>query len=102
MRCTLPPGQCMYATPTASFNYVLSGGKVQMQDERGTRAVEVPTGAHVDSPPVPWHEATNVGDTTLQFLVIEEKYQPMPASASRPSRRSRPNSLTRHQRPRRY
>jgi beta-alanine degradation protein BauB len=82
MRCTLPPGavHVRHSHP-ASFNYVLSGGKVQLQDEKGTRAAEVPTGAHVDSPPVPWHEATNVGDTTLQFLVIEEKYQPLPTAS---------------------
>jgi len=26
-------------------------------------------------PPTPWHEFANVGDTTIQFVVIEKKYQ---------------------------
>jgi hypothetical protein len=27
------------------------------------------------------HEVTNVGDTTLQFLVVEKKYQPVSATS---------------------
>jgi len=82
MRCTFPPGakHVRHSHP-ATFNYVLSGGKVQVQDENGTRVAERPTGGHVDSPPVPQHEVTNVGDTTLQFLVVEKKYQPVSATS---------------------
>src|SRR5262249_6007858 len=50
----------------------------QLQDEKGTRQVELSTGSHGDVPPVPWHELTNIGDTTLQFLIIEKKYQAGP------------------------
>jgi mannose-6-phosphate isomerase-like protein (cupin superfamily) len=57
------------------ISYVLSGGKAQIQDEKGTRQVEVGTGSYVDVPPVPWHEVTNTGNTTLQFLIVEKKYQ---------------------------
>jgi hypothetical protein len=28
---------------------------------------------------IPWHEITNIGDTTLGFLVVEKKYEPVPA-----------------------
>jgi len=82
MRCTFPPGakHVRHSHPSA-FNYVLSGGSVQVQDENGTRMAERPTGGHVDSPPVPWHEVTNVGDATLQFLVIEKKYLPVSATS---------------------
>jgi oxalate decarboxylase/phosphoglucose isomerase-like protein (cupin superfamily) len=31
----------------------------------------------MDSSPVPRHEVINIGDTTLQFLVVEKKYQPV-------------------------
>ena len=74
-RCTFPPGamHVRHSHP-ASVGYVLSGGKMQVQDEKGTRVVEVQTGAQGVNPPIPWHEVTNVGDTTLQFLVIEKKY----------------------------
>jgi len=82
MRCTFPPGakHVRHSHPGA-FNYVLGGGRVQVQDENGTRMAERPTGGYVDSPPVPWHEVTNVGDVTLQFLVIEKKYLPVSATS---------------------
>jgi len=87
MRCTFPPGakHVRHSHP-GTFNYVLSGGKVQVQDDNGTRMVERPTGGHVDSPPVPWHEVTNVGDSALQFLVIEKKYLPVSATSQDSSR----------------
>jgi quercetin dioxygenase-like cupin family protein len=38
MRCTFPPGaKHLRHSHPATFNYVLSGGKVQVQDENGTR-----------------------------------------------------------------
>jgi hypothetical protein len=46
------------------------------QDEKGTRKAELTTGTFAETPPIPWHELANVGDTTLQFIVIEKKYQP--------------------------
>ena len=55
--------------------YVLSGGKAQVQDEKGTRKIDLVTGAFVDAPPTPWHAVTNIGETTLQVLVVEKKYQ---------------------------
>src|SRR5215831_16749750 len=45
----------------------------------GTREVEIRTGSHVDAPPVRWHEVTNIGNTTLQFLNVEKKYRPAPS-----------------------
>ena len=78
-RCTFPPGSkhVRHSHP-AYISYVLSGGKAEVQDEKGTRQVEARTGSYADVPPVPWHELTNVGDTTLQYLVVERKYQPVP------------------------
>jgi mannose-6-phosphate isomerase-like protein (cupin superfamily) len=65
---------------------VLSGGKGQLQDDKGTRQVEVRTGSYIDSPPIPWHELTNIGDTTLQYLIIEKKYQPVPGTSEAASK----------------
>ena len=79
-RCSFPPGatHVCHSHPAYLF-YVLSGGKAQVQDEKGTRAVEIRTGSHVDAPPVPWHEVANIGNTTLQFLNVEKKYRPAPS-----------------------
>jgi quercetin dioxygenase-like cupin family protein len=78
-RCTLPPGavHVCHSHP-AYLSYVVSGGQGQVQDEKGTRKIDVVAGGFVDVPPTPWHEFANVGDTTLQFVVVEKKYQVAP------------------------
>jgi quercetin dioxygenase-like cupin family protein len=76
VRCTLPPGTAHVChSHPASISYILSGGKAEVRDERGTRRVELVTGSFTDRPPLQWHEVANVGETTLQFLVVEKKYQ---------------------------
>jgi quercetin dioxygenase-like cupin family protein len=78
-RCTFPPGAVhLRHSHPGSFRYVLSGGKNQVRDARGTRVSEAKAGAYGPSPPVAWHEVTNIGDTTLVYLVVEKKYQPVP------------------------
>ena len=78
MRCTFPPGAMHVCHSHPSyFTYVLSGGQLQMQDEKGTRKIDLVAGAFVDAPPIPWHQGTNVGETTVQGLIIEKKYQPV-------------------------
>jgi hypothetical protein len=54
------------------------GGTAELQDEKGTRKVDLATGAFTESPPVPWHDVANAGETTLQFLIVEKKYEPAP------------------------
>jgi len=82
-RCTFPSGAMHVCHSHPSYiSYVLSGGKAQIQDEKGARQVELCTGSHVDVPPVSWHELTNIGDTTLQFLIVEKKYQVGPPASS--------------------
>ena len=75
-RCTFPPGavHVCHSHPS-SLTYVLSGGRAQVQDEKGTRKVGIATGAFVDAPPTPWHEFTNIGETMVQVLLVEKKYQ---------------------------
>ena len=80
LHCTLAPGavHVRHSHP-GGFVYTLSGGKTKVQDDRGTREGEPKTGGFSAGPPIPWHEVTNIGDTTLGFLVVEKKYEPVPA-----------------------
>ena len=80
MRCTFPPGavHVRHSHP-ADISIVLSGGKGKTEDARGTRDVQIRTGAFNINPPVPWHEFTNIGDTTISLLIVEKKYEPVPA-----------------------
>ncbi len=84
LRCTFPPGSmaARHSHPGA-FTYVLSGGKAQFQDQKGTRQVEVRTDTYANSPPIPWHVVSNVGDTTLRALVVERKYEPAGGSSAK-------------------
>jgi mannose-6-phosphate isomerase-like protein (cupin superfamily) len=52
---------------------VVSGGQGQVEDEKGK--INVTAGSLLDVPPTPWHEFANVGDTTIQFVIVEKKYQ---------------------------
>jgi quercetin dioxygenase-like cupin family protein len=78
-RCTFPPGTVHVCHSHPSYlTYVLSGGQAQVQDEKGTRKIEIVAGTFSDVAPIPWHEFSNAGDSTLQYLVVEKKYQPVP------------------------
>jgi quercetin dioxygenase-like cupin family protein len=78
-RCTFPPGAVHVCHSHPGYlSYVVSGGQGQVQDEKGTRKIDVIAGALFDAPPIPWHEFANVGDTTIQFVVVEKKYQIAP------------------------
>ena len=48
-----------------------------MQDEKGTRKIDLVAGAFLDAPRTPWHQFANFGETTVQVLVVEKKYQPV-------------------------
>ena len=75
LRCTFPPGvgHERHAHRRGGFGYVLSGGKMQVTDAKGTQVVEDKVGDHWVSGPIEWHEAVNVGDTTLSYLIVEMK-----------------------------
>jgi quercetin dioxygenase-like cupin family protein len=78
-RCTFPPGAIhVRHTHPGYFLYTLSGGKGEVKDARGTRQSENVTGSYFDVPPVPWHDFANIGDTTISYLLVEKKYQPVP------------------------
>jgi quercetin dioxygenase-like cupin family protein len=82
-RCTFPPGAVHVRHSHPGYlSYVLSGGKGQIHDEKGTRQVEVRSDTYTNNPPIPWHELTNIGDTSLRYLIIERKYEPVPGSGA--------------------
>src|SRR6476620_4988388 len=76
VRCTFPPGAVHVCHSHPGYlSYVVNGGQGQVQDEKGIRKIDVVSGALLDVPPTPWHEFANFGDTTIQFVVVENKYQ---------------------------
>jgi len=74
--CTFPPGVVHVCHSHPGYlSYVVSGGQGQVEDEKGIRKINVTAGALFDVPPTPWHEFANVGDTTIQYIIVEKKYQ---------------------------
>ncbi len=74
LRCTFPPaGGHDRHFHAPHFGYVLSDGRMQITDADGTRTVDLPAGATWYSEGVEWHEVVSVGETTSQYLIVEEK-----------------------------
>lgn len=74
LRCTFPPGvghERHFHAP--HYGYALSGGTMQLNDDSGTRIATLETGSDFSSAGTPWHAVLNVGDTTVQYLIIEYK-----------------------------
>ena len=74
LRCTFPPGvgHERHFHP-AHFGYALSGGQMQLTDALGTRTTDLVTGSHYSSAGVASHEGLNVGETTVTYLIVEER-----------------------------
>lgn len=74
LRCSFPPGVGHedHFHP-AHYGYALSGGTMRITDERGTRTVRLETGSHYSSDGTPWHSVVNIGDTTVTYLIVEER-----------------------------
>ena len=74
LRCTFPPGTGHDRHYHARhFGYALSGGRMRITDGKGTREAEIATGSSFSSAGVPWHEVVNIGDTTVQYLIVEPR-----------------------------
>ncbi len=74
LRCTFPPGighERHFHRP--HFGYALSGGRMRITDANGTRETALATGSSYTSAGTAWHEVLNVGDTTVQYLIVEPK-----------------------------
>lgn len=74
LRCTFPPGvgHERHFHPR-HFGYALSGGQMQITDAKGTRVVDIKSGSSFSSGGVEWHEALNVGETPVQYLIVEPR-----------------------------
>jgi quercetin dioxygenase-like cupin family protein len=84
LRCTFEPGDVhVRHSHPAFFGCTISGGggRGRVEDSKGTRESDVKDGECFASPPIPWHEFTNIGVTTIQYIVVEKKYQPVPHQA---------------------
>lgn len=74
LRCTFAPGDGHdrhFHRP--HFGYALSGGRMRITDANGVRDTAIATGSTFTSTGVAWHEVLNVGDTTVQYLIVESK-----------------------------
>lgn len=74
LRCTFPPGgghDRHFHRP--HFGYALSGGRMRITEPRGVREATLTTGSVFTSTGVEWHEVLNIGDTTVQYLIVEAK-----------------------------
>jgi quercetin dioxygenase-like cupin family protein len=75
LRCTFPPGvgHERHFHP-AHFGYTLSGGTMQITDASGEREFTGTANGSWQSEGVAWHQVVNIGDTTAQYLIVEQKY----------------------------
>jgi mannose-6-phosphate isomerase-like protein (cupin superfamily) len=74
LRCTFPPGvghEKHYHRP--HFGYALSGGQMRLTDADGVREMDLKTDMSYYSDGVDWHEVLNIGSSTVQFLIVEQK-----------------------------
>lgn len=74
LRCTFPPGTGheRHFHPR-HFGYALSGGRMRITTAGGVREAAIATGSSFSSEGVAWHEALNVGATTVVYLMFEQK-----------------------------
>lgn len=74
LRCTFEPGvgheKHFHA---AHYAYAISGSRFRVEDEKGIREVDFPTGSNYYSDGVNWHQVLNIGDSTAVVLIIEPK-----------------------------
>ena len=74
LRCTFPPGVGHEKHKhNSNFGYAISGGRMQIEDNKGTRIVNLETNSYFNSSGTDWHKVLNVGDTTVVYLIIESK-----------------------------
>ncbi len=74
LRCSFPPGighERHYHV--SHFGYAISGGQVRITDLSGTREVKLRTGSSFTSDGVAWHNILNVGESTIVYLIVEDK-----------------------------
>lgn len=75
LRCTFPPGvgHERHYHP-AHFGYTLKGSTMHITDASGKRDFTGSASAAWQSDGVAWHQVVNIGETTAQYLIIEQKH----------------------------
>ncbi|MBX9643665.1 MAG: cupin domain-containing protein [Novosphingobium sp.] len=73
LKCTFKPGTGheRHFHPV-NFGYALSGGVMRLTDAKGIRVATIKTGSSFSSAGTEWHEAVNIGKTTVAYLIVEE------------------------------
>ena len=72
LRCTFPPGVGHERHfHKAHFGYVLTGGRMRINDANGEREVELAANYTWNNAGVAWHEVLNIGETTAIYLIVE-------------------------------
>jgi hypothetical protein len=74
LRCNFLPGEGHdrhFHVP--HIGYAIAGGRVRIVDDSGVRELELATGSSYFSDGVAWHEIMNIGDTTITYLIVEQK-----------------------------
>lgn len=74
LRCTFPPGigHVRHFHP-AHYGYALTGGTMRLTSEVGTQTANIEAGSGFSSEGVAWHEVVNVGETTVTYLIVEQR-----------------------------
>lgn len=74
LKCRFPPGVGHTRHyHVKHFGYALSGGTMRLTDQTGVREVKLNTGSSYYSEGTPWHEVLNIGETTVEYLIVEAK-----------------------------
>ena len=74
LRCTFAPGIGHDKHfHVANFGYAISGGKMRITDAKGVRELELKTGSSFISDGTKWHEVLNIGNSTVVYLIVENK-----------------------------
>lgn len=74
LRCSFPPGVGHERhRHRPHFGYALEGGRMRITTAEGSREATLATGSTFTSPGIAWHEVLNIGDTTVRYLIVENK-----------------------------
>lgn len=77
LRCSFPPGVGHERhRHRPHFGYALAGGRMRITTAEGVREATLETGSTFTSRGIAWHEVLNIGDTTVQYLIVESKEAP--------------------------
>jgi len=74
LRCSFPPGVGHEKhTHQPHFGYTIVGGKFKIEDQDGTREVDIPDNYSWSNDSLNTHQVQNIGNTTAVFLIVEYK-----------------------------